>query len=166
MTDPDEKPLEAWLRLARQHAYRTDAERADMAARLHQVQAQLEYVHAREARLHAESVHTQAALAQVRKLCDMTIHGSVRVQAVEQAQDTLTLIDQCMDGQKALPGDEAWGSVWLHGNWRYLTSKMSTPEREHAADAVARWSLALEAVDGAGREGEPEGLRWWREAGR
>lgn len=62
------------------------------------------------------------------------------------------------------PGDEAWGSVWLHGNWRFLTSKMSTPERELAADAVARWSAALNADDEDLEGGEPEGLRWWREA--
>jgi hypothetical protein len=54
--------------------------------------------------------------------------------------------------------DEAWGSVWLHGNWRYLTSRMTTPEREHAADAVARW-CAQDPDDPS----EPTGLRWWRD---
>jgi hypothetical protein len=56
----------------------------------------------------------------------------------------------------------AWHSVWLHGDWRYLTKNMSTPQREYAADCVAAYSRYLETVDGAGREGEPEGLRWWR----
>jgi hypothetical protein len=59
--------------------------------------------------------------------------------------------------------DHAWGSIWLHGEWRYLTSKMTTPQRELAADGVARWSAELAAVDNDPDRGEPEGLRWWRE---
>ena len=59
-------------------------------------------------------------------------------------------------------GDGAWGSVWLHGNWRYLTEQMTTEEREHAADAVARWDQGLADVDGEQGRPEPEGLRWWR----
>ncbi|WP_329126156.1 hypothetical protein [Streptomyces sp. NBC_01353] len=59
----------------------------------------------------------------------------------------------------------AWGSVWLHGNWRYLTGQMTTEEREHAADAVVRWQAGLTAMDGVERT-EPDGLRWWREAGQ
>lgn len=64
----------------------------------------------------------------------------------------------------ALPGDDAWGSVWLHGNWRYLTKNMSPPDRELAADAVARWSRTLDTADGEPDRGEPDGLRWWRES--
>jgi hypothetical protein len=60
--------------------------------------------------------------------------------------------------------DDAWATVWLHGKWRYITSKMNTAERELAADAVARWSATLNALDGEPTTGEPEGLRWWREA--
>lgn len=60
--------------------------------------------------------------------------------------------------------DDAWGSVWLHGNWTWLTKNMTTSGREHAADAVARWNRRLAEVDGDPDRGEPEGLRWWREA--
>jgi hypothetical protein len=60
------------------------------------------------------------------------------------------------------PGDDAWGSVWLHGDWRQLTRQMDTPAREHAAAAVMRWMRALDAVDGRPARPEPEELRWWR----
>lgn len=35
----------------------------------------------------------QAAIARVRRLCEMTIRGSVRVHAVQQARDTLAALD-------------------------------------------------------------------------
>jgi hypothetical protein len=58
--------------------------------------------------------------------------------------------------------NEAWHSVWLHGNWRYLTSKMTTPVREHAAACVEQYARVLAEADGEpGRPG-PQGLRWWR----
>lgn len=59
----------------------------------------------------------------------------------------------------------AWFTVWLEsGKWRWTTSKMTTPQREYAADCVAAYSRYLAAVDGdLGRE-EPGGLRWWRDA--
>ncbi|MFC8008710.1 hypothetical protein [Streptomyces cinereoruber] len=159
MTD---QTLAAQLRQAQQHAHTVDAERAETVARLHDLQAQLERAHARNARTHAEAVNLQGAVLAVRRLCDLTIKHSVRVEAANQAKDTIAAIDQVMAGT-AMPGDEAWGTVWLHGNWHYLTSQMTQPEREHAADAVARWSDGLARIDGEER-GEPEGLRWWRDA--
>ncbi|MFD1278045.1 hypothetical protein [Streptomyces kaempferi] len=153
----DIKSLRAQLRLAQQHAHRADAERAEMEAQLHTAKADIARARASAARTHAEAVTTQAALAQVRRLCDLTIAASHRVQAIEQAQDTLAVIDDVTEGQP-LPGDAAWHSVWLHGNWRYLTKQMSTPEREHAADAVQRYSSHLEPD-----EPEIDGLRWWRD---
>ncbi|WP_033024035.1 hypothetical protein, partial [Streptomyces capuensis] len=60
------------------------------------------------------------------------------------------------------PENAAWHSVWLHGNWRYLTSQMTTPEREHAARCVERYDRVLAEVDGESHRGGPEGLRWWR----
>lgn len=57
--------------------------------------------------------------------------------------------------------DDAWGSVWLHGKWSWLTKNMTTPERELAADAVERWNQRLCRIDGLDRE-PLEGLRWWR----
>lgn len=148
--------------LAQQQAHRTDAERAETEARLHEEQAARLRAEARTARVHAQAVTTEAALAEVRRLCDLTIAASVRVDAVDQARDTLAVID-AVTGTAQLPGDAAWGSVWLHGNWRYLTKNMTTPEREHAADAVARWSAALHTEDEDLEAGEPEGLRWWRD---
>lgn len=59
--------------------------------------------------------------------------------------------------------DAAWGSVWLHGKWSWLTKNMTTSEREYAADCVARWSARLAVIDGDPDRGEPDGLRWWRE---
>lgn len=153
---------QALLRMAQQHAHRTDAERAEMEARLLSERAATSRAHARAARAYAEGVTANAAVAGVRRLCETTIASSQRVQAVEQARDTLTVIDTIMEAT-TFPGDEAWGTVWLHGNWRYLTKNMSTPEREHAADAVARWSAALHAEDSDLEEGEPDGLRWWRD---
>jgi hypothetical protein len=157
-----EAQLRAELLLARRHAHTTDAERAEAEARLHETRAALEMSRAREERTHAAAVNAQAAVAQVRRLCDLTIQLSVRVQAVTQARDTLAVVDACMAGE-TVPGDAAWGTVWLHGNWRYLTSKMTTAERETAADAVARWFAALHADDPDIELGEPDGLRWWRD---
>jgi hypothetical protein len=61
--------------------------------------------------------------------------------------------------------DAAWGSVWLHGDWRWLTKNMTTEQREHVADAVARWHAALYAdyADYPGvRPPDDAELRWWR----
>ncbi|WP_378238744.1 hypothetical protein [Actinomadura harenae] len=38
----------------------------------------------------------EAAIAGVRRLCDLTISASCRVQAIEQARDTLTVLDRTM----------------------------------------------------------------------
>lgn len=154
--------LRAELGTATRHAHTVDAERAETEAALLVARAEVQRARAREARARAEAVTAQAALDAVRRLCNVTIDASVRVQAVDQARDTLTVIDRATAGQTT-PGDDAWGTVWLEGNWRYLTTKMTTPEREHAADAVARWSATLDKADGEDR-GEPDGLRWWRES--
>jgi hypothetical protein len=156
------KQTQAELLLAQRHAHNTDAERAEMEARLRTEQAATARAHARAARAYAEGVSAHAALAEVRRLCDTTIAASSRVQAVEQARDTLAAIDSVMEGP-TLPGDAAWHSVWLHGNWRYLTKQMTTPEREHAADAVARYGAYLTNEDPDLGPAEPEDLRWWRD---
>ncbi|MYW49624.1 hypothetical protein [Streptomyces sp. SID161] len=152
----------AHLRLAQQHAHQADAERAELEAQLHSAKAETARANARAARAHVEAVTAQAALAEVRRLCDMTIADSVRVQAVQQARDTIAVIDSITAGEP-LSGDAAWHSVWLHGDWRWLTKNMTTPEREHAADAVARYGTYLDTIDGADRSEDPEGLRWWRD---
>lgn len=60
------------------------------------------------------------------------------------------------------PENGAWHTVWLEGKWRWITSKMTTPQREYAADCVAAYSRCLAACDGELGRAEPEGLRWWR----
>jgi hypothetical protein len=55
----------------------------------------------------------------------------------------------------------AMHSVWLHGDWRWLTRNMTTEEKEAAADAVEQHSKAAHDED---ETWEPlTGLRWWRE---
>ncbi|MEU9703046.1 nuclease-related domain-containing protein [Streptomyces sp. NPDC047981] len=149
MTD---KSLEARLRIAQQHAHTADAERAEAVARLHEAQAALERANARAARVHAEAVNVQAAVAEVRRLSTVTIEASLRVQAVEQARDTLAVIDRCLAGE-ATPGDGAWGSVWLHGNWKWLTSQMSTPGRGVGAGRAGRAALVAGGRPVSGRAG-------------
>lgn len=72
--------------------------------------------------------------------------------------------------QQDLAGDTvengAWHTVWLEGKWRWITSRMTTPQREYAADCVAAYSRHLAAWDAEPERDEPEGLRWWREVGR
>ncbi|MCU1613693.1 MAG: hypothetical protein JWO98_1233 [Frankiales bacterium] len=160
MTNPTSGQSE--LQRALERAHTSDARRAEAEAQLLDARAAVLRADARASRAHAEAVTAQAAVAEVRRLCDLTIRASMRVQAIDQAHDTLAVIDAITD-DALLPGDAAWGSVWLHGNWRYLTKQMTTPEREHAADAVARWSAALNADDQDLDDGEREGLRWWRD---
>jgi hypothetical protein len=81
------------------------------------------------------------------------LHGRTRERAARaQAGDT--------------PENGAWGAVWLEGNWRWVTSRMTTAQREYAADRVAAYSAFLASVDGEPDRAEPEGLRWWRDDSR
>lgn len=57
--------------------------------------------------------------------------------------------------------DSAMHSIWLHGNWHWLTRNMTTEEREAAAAAVERSWAADTMADG---EPAPRvNLRWWAE---
>lgn len=61
--------------------------------------------------------------------------------------------------------DHAWMSIWLHGNWRWLTGNMTTEEKNAVADAVERQWARMEADDPALTHG-PESraaLRWWEQ---
>lgn len=78
------------------------------------MQAALERANARATRTQAEAVNAHAAAAAVRQLCDLTVGAPSRVQPVEQARDTLAVIDRCEVGGP-LPGGAAWGAVRLHG---------------------------------------------------
>lgn len=52
--------------------------------------------------------------------------------------------------------DAAMFSVWLHGDWRYLTEQMTTPEKEAAWAAVERRNAALNEEPLSGE------WTWWR----
>ena len=54
--------------------------------------------------------------------------------------------------------DAAMHSVWFHGNWQWLTFKMTTAEKEAAADAVDRHTATYPSDD----RGRPVD-RWWRD---
>jgi len=164
----DVKSLRAQLRIARQHAHTTDAERAEAEARLLDAQAAKLRADARAARAHAAIATKTAALHHLedvwkRWYVDAQAGTSERDFILGVGADIKTVIDEANAEGPAGPGDAAWGSVWLHGNWPWLTKNMTTPERELAADAVARWSAALAAEDGDLEREEPEGLRWWRD---
>ncbi|BCK73966.1 hypothetical protein Srufu_079190 (plasmid) [Streptomyces libani subsp. rufus] len=158
MSDTEtERRLRAELRIAQQQVHTAAAERAETEAALLEARAATLRANARASRAQAEATASHLAVAQIRRLCDLTINASCRTQAIEQAQDTLAVLD-AITPDKALPGDAAWHSVWLHGDWRWLTKNMTTAEREHAADAVQRYSTHLEPD-----EPDIDGLRWWRE---
>lgn len=61
------------------------------------------------------------------------------------------------------PENGAWHTVWLESKWQWITSRMTTPQREYAADCVAAYSRYLASCDGELEREEPEGLRWWRD---
>ncbi|MFB9558613.1 hypothetical protein [Streptomyces roseoviridis] len=71
---------------------------------------------------------------------------------------------------RALAGDTvengAWFTVWLESRWEWVTSRMTTEQREYAADRVAAYSAYLAELDGEPERKEPDGLRWWRGSAR
>ena len=80
--------------------------------------------------------------------------GHRRCAHFHQCQLLRMVLDLEMDG--------AMHSIWLHGDWRWITRSMTTQQREYAADAVQRYSFWLNE-DSAGLDplGTDE-LRWWR----
>lgn len=161
-----ESQLRAELRLANRQAHEADARATDAEAALLESRAAILRAEARSARANARRATQTAALRHL---------GDVWKRWFEDAQTGIThrafvegigadlqavIAESKADGPTG-PGDDAWGTVWLHTDWRYVTSKMTTPERECAADAVARWSAKLNEYDGEG-DVELEGLRWWR----
>lgn len=77
------------------------------------------------------------------------------------SNDTLERVLTGFRGDEPTPLEAAMHSVWLHGNWHWLTQKMTTEQREAAADAVQRYS------DWLIRDEDEQGsnvldLRWWR----
>lgn len=58
--------------------------------------------------------------------------------------------------------DGAMHSVWLHGDWRWLTQQMTTEEREAAADAVERHWAVVQDPPPIVTSDALRHLRWWR----
>lgn len=163
MTADELTRTKAELRLTQQRAHTADAERAETEARLLEARAQALRAEARAARTHVETAGLRLAIDDVRRLCQLVLDESVRNHAREHAADVLAVIEAALAGDKPSPGDGAWHTVWLEGKWRWVTSRMTTPEREHAADAVARHNAVLAAADNDPDRGEPTDLRWWRD---
>jgi hypothetical protein len=57
--------------------------------------------------------------------------------------------------------DGAMFSVWLHGDWTWLTKKMTAEEREAAVEAVIRYSTVVRAGESGGEPVARETLAWW-----
>lgn len=85
--------------------------------------------------------------------------GEDRVAVLRQANEWLRTqgVDLPPADRPEYGLDSAMQSVWLHGNWRFLTSKMTSEEREAAAAAVERYHVAMDPVGPF----DPSGLRWW-----
>jgi hypothetical protein len=54
--------------------------------------------------------------------------------------------------------DHAMFTVWLEGNWQWITKKMTTDEREAAVAAVLRYDAATHGDD---EELPRSSLAWW-----
>ncbi len=55
------------------------------------------------------------------------------------------------------PIDQAMHTVWLEGNWRWATTKMTTQAREAAAAAVFRYHEYLDPDEPVSRDS----VAWW-----
>ena len=96
--------------------------------------------------------------ARERRMPDITEAEKDQMKAIWEKKET--------PGYKAPPTttqllDAVLHSVWLHGNWHFLTSKMTTEEKEAFADAVERYSARMNAEDGD--LGDLDVGRWWRD---
>lgn len=109
-------------RLAAENA-RLRAERDEARGRVEQAEAELEKAH--------------ATAAEVRRLCELTIRASSRVHAVDQARDTLAILDQQANGQaeQPHPAETTWiGEVWQADQWDYLGS---STDRQYIEGRIA-----------------------------
>lgn len=102
-----------------------------------------------------------AATGLVRRFADaMSYYGS----DMDRVARAMAAMDVEPDEARRVE-DAAWGSVYLHSNWRFLTSKMTTDQRTAAAGAVDRdWALA--EADDPGLTRGPDShaaLRWWKQ---
>ena len=109
---------------------------------------------------------TPALLAQVagqqRNLAVLIAEMGHTLISVSARADMLERILTAGRADAPTPLDGAMHSIWLHGNWGWLTGNMTTEQREAAADAVQRYSDHLGASDEEPREPITD-LRWWRD---
>lgn len=105
------------------------------------------------------SAANAAVTGAVRRMADVMDHYTRDMDRVARA---MAAMDVEPDEARRVE-DAAWGSVYLHGKWRFLTSKMTTEERTVAADAVDRdWALAEADDPGLTRGPDSKAaLRWW-----
>ncbi|MBB5932354.1 hypothetical protein [Streptomyces echinatus] len=93
------------------------------------------------------------ALAEVRRLCELTIKASVRVQAIDQARDTLTLIDRIMSGPPPATDDEGLsgpcdcGEGAMHYTAAECPAELRRLAGEQPTNSEARTQLASLAVN-------------------
>lgn len=168
-----ERTLESRLRfetaMANRHASTADAERAEAEAALLEARAEIQRMRAQAARAHAAQAVQRAAIRHLREVfkqrfMDAQTGITHRELILAVGADIKAVLDEVDADTAPSPEDDAWGTVWLHGKWSWLTKCMTTPQREYAADCVARWSARLAEDDGESERGEPDGLRWWRDA--
>ena len=65
--------------------------------------------------------------------------------------------DAIRRAQESMYLDAAMHSIWLHGDWRWITQNMTTGEKEAVADAVERYGAWLDLKDPVKVD------RWWRD---
>jgi hypothetical protein len=100
----------------------------------------------------------ERALAAVRRLCQLTIDASCRVQAIDQARDTLAVIDAALAGGKASPSGDAQRDAYpvaLGARYALRDRVLGEAKRQAIGETVSAYS----SPDcGAGRHA-PEGCQ-------
>lgn len=99
--------------------------------------------------------------SQQRHLATLMAEMGNTLVGVATRADMLERILTATRADQPTPLEAAMHSVWLHGNWRWLTRNMTTEQREAAADAVQRYSDHLASQDDD-MTGPVADLRWWR----
>jgi len=106
--------------------------------------------------IRSHALHVESDRAQLRAEVE---HLKARVAKYEANFDQVARI-----AGERIASDSAWASVWLHGDWRSLTRKMTTAERNAAADAVERrWAMDQAEDPSLTYDASRAALRWWVE---
>jgi len=85
----------------------------------------------------------EAAIARVRRLCEMTIASSVRVQAIDQARDTLAALDGPTDTAADIPADKN-GPTIANVQVRACESVDNGADNSPTSSDDLRWPLESE----------------------